>query len=640
MKELSCDNCGGRFSSSRTLSRHRKHSENCAPFQSAYFTCMRCGKGYENMKQFRLHSRHCRGTKTAYRLPDETRWQTRCAVLEGMIEATLGVTVPSIEYNDNYVSIGSLRRLKDTVKNRLFGFDTDTSPIPVTTRDETFENPPLPALGSPTVKRPSQPPDLEPEPEPEPESESDEDMVEESPEKPVNSPTESSVVSSPTAPEPIEIPPDPTPTWVEYTAHIEPAELLTRYSITSEPRPATDEEYISYRKSYLPAAVKIIRQNPTDSTVKFVMVKIREKLLGALGNYPSPVVFDVYRVYTEILKVLTAEGWLKQKSKEFMAEYMLPYPLIRFSDLHIEYPDVIPTNFDRELCEKLLLHYYVGKLGPGFAENGGGMVFQIFHFRHAMDTFIFSPQPWWNRDCLFAPQRNERVHQNPTTFITKINDKWEYDYFLWRYGEKMYGEITEAIRTRFRDIYQLIYGTNEYIDDWDSTAGVYSEDLYNLLKSYFSFYIEFPMNDFTNQLRFRVAEETLAENKKVTDLTELSVGRPPENKKFIKKRLETFHNPPVYDRVFFGFQALFDAPTTQKFWDSATGIRGDGGWYYTPAAYEKFLQPRFHRLYRCLCPESFFSETADFPETHSAASNDASITVSYPGVPQLKRCVE
>ena len=150
MKEHSCDNCGGKFRTARTLNNHRKHAEGCAPFLHAYFTCMRCGKGCENMKTFRLHARHCRGDKIAYRLPDETRWQTRCAVLEGMIEATLGVIVPSIELNDNGISLGSLRALKAAVIRRVNGEEVNETPIPVEIPQTTITPPESPPQRAPS----------------------------------------------------------------------------------------------------------------------------------------------------------------------------------------------------------------------------------------------------------------------------------------------------------------------------------------------------------------------------------------------------------------------------------------------------------------------------------------------------------
>jgi len=640
MKEHTCDNCGQKYSSTRTLSNHRKNSKHCAPFQHAYFTCMRCGKGYENMKQFSLHSAHCRGTKNSYRIPDETRWQTRCAVLEGIIEATLGISVPSIDYNDNFVTVGSLKRLKETVKSRISGDDRSISPIHVETTPDTArvceEN--LPILESPTVKNTGKIEKKSPCKCTEQKSANNksesaipmkEDSTLEMKEKEENPPV-------PTRTESVIVIPDHTPLeWSEYTQTKTPTDFLARYAITNEPREATTEEYREYRETYLSAAISIIKQRSDETAVIYVLTRIREKLVGSMGNYKSPAVFDTCRVYRGILKALTAEGWNADNAKECMEKYMLPYPLIRLTDIHLDYPEIRPTNYDDELCKEVLTHYYTGKFGPGFAGNGGGMIFRIFRFNAAINTFIFSPQPWWERDCYYAPQRGERHQQNPITFITRSRGKWEYDYFLQRYSEELYGEIAEAIRVQFRDLYQLIHGTNEYIDDWDQNLGIYTEDLHNLLRCYFSFYSEFSLNEFTERMRLQVAEDTMTASKKIIDASEFSVGRPPD-KKIAKKIWDSLKTPPIYDRVFVGFMALFDIPETRKFWDSATGLRGDGYWYFNDSAYEKFLQPRFHRLFRCLCSDTFFSVTGDFEQNHSSVGCDASILSGFPQIPYLQ----
>lgn len=605
MSSYSCDNCGGVFKTAKTLSNHRKYNEHCAPFRHAYFTCMRCGKGYENMKDFKLHARHCRGTKTAYRLPDETPWQTRCVMLEGMIEATLGIKVPSIKISDSAITLGNLERMKQVVKRRLCGEDTAATPIPIHTAElvETQESSVAETGTISTEDIPVTP--TEP--------------VTETPKK----------VEELTVENPRVVP------WEMFSETLEPETLLEMYPITGEKRPATSSEYIAYTQETISYAVTTLNKNPTDSKIKEILVGIRQRLVESIGNYASPVVFDVYRVYSTILKELLKLKYHEETAKELLKDYMLPYPLIRFTDLLCDYREIVPTDFDREFVRQMLQHYFRGKFGPEFAEIGGGMVFQVYHYSEAMDTFVFSPQKWWEKRCLYAPGRGERPATNPVIFIVRRGEKWEYDYYLNGYGEEMYGCLVESMRTRFRDIYQLIHATNEYIDDWESSVGVYREDLYNILKSYLGFYSQYTVKSFTEELRLRVAEEAVDTNHKVVDVKEYNLPRPPD-KKEAKKLWDKLPSPPIYHRVFEGFQALFDAPVTRKFWDSATGIPGEGGWYYDDTAYERYLQPRFHRLYRTLCSDYFYRVTENLGEVHTSITNDGDICNGFPDIPQLQ----
>jgi hypothetical protein len=634
MSNYSCSNCGKRYKTARTLNNHKKTSETCAPFQYAYFTCMKCGKGYENMKDFRIHARHCRGSKTSYRIPEETRWQTRCTVLEGMIEATLGVVVPSIEFNHNQITLGSLRELKNAVKRRIRGEDSSTNPIPIVL--DNGYNKPEPESNFETDQD---------KPESVSESESDHKLVVKDSISTIFEPDSDSDSESDSESESVVVEetkinlPAINDTdlveWENYSSTMDIDDILNRYSITNDSRPATHSEITEYRERYLTAAVTILKQKSELTTVKFVLTKIREKLVSSLSNYDSPVVYDVCRVYNRLNHCLMMEcGWSEENAKTALKDYMLPYPLIRLTDLLPLYRDVVPVNNDEELLKQLVSHYFQNRLDENFSKRGGGIIFQVFRYNYALDRFIFIPQRWWEKGCYYAPQRSERNNTNPITFVMDMNGKKVYDYFLMKFGEKIYGEITESIRSRFRDIYHLIHETNEYVDDWETDAGVYREDLYNLLRSYLQFYSDFSVNQFADRLRFIIAEEAVTENQKL-NFQELKLGPPPD-KKDVKKDLDKLKVPGIYHRVFDGFQALFDTPQTRKFWDSATGINGDGGWFFDEIAYEEFLRPRFHRLFRCMCSESFYQVTSGFEQTHDTITKDSNISASYPEIPLLK----
>ena len=688
MKDHSCDNCGGAFRSSRTLAYHKKTAQHCAPFIDAYFTCMKCGFGCETLVGFRKHASECTGSqKKSYRVPDETQWQVRCAVLEGMIEATLGVKVPSVKFSNGEITTGSMGKLKQIIKDRLEDKNQSEKPISLERLDselvvdqddshvavELVAEPPaepekLPepvpqpsrkkAVRERKRRKPVSVPDPVPVPEPttEPVAEPDEGVEESKTEDPqidldlnlatvdtepiqeVVEDSDSDEDSDPAPPVPAapQVPVEEAKTWVELSKEIDPETELTRYGITGSSEPATPAQYKKSREQTIMQFTWAMRNDHSEQNVKRNLSVICRTLLGNMGNYPTIMMIDTYAVYRDVLKILTSLGYSKATAKKWMLEYMLPYPLVRFTDVMSDYTDNRPTAEDTALSRAMLTHYCSRSFGPGFANNGGALVFQMFRYTEAMESFIFTEQKWWEKGCYYAPQRGER-RTNPVTFISNIDGKWVYDYYMVKFAKKMFGELMDGIRNRFREIYTLIHLTNEYVEDWDSNSGVYAEDLYNLLRCYLTIYARFTLKDFIERLRFIVADEALDNNQRLKEdrLREFGLGRVPD-KKEARRDWDAVKGRPEYETIFAGFMALFDEPRERMFWDEATGIQGEGGWFYDYSTYVQYIEPRFHRFFRSLYPEAFYEMTEQSEDKSHNAPSDVWISLNISEVPRLK----